>query len=158
MWQPWCQGNLGENGYMCMYCWVPLLSTWNYHYIVNWLYSSTNKKLKKKKSKCLSMLRGGLALYSFSYCLPGFCIQEWAPQSWALEAWLEAWLKLRPLSPHPRPCLTLMLVIKEQREPQELGDQCSLIPGSDTNNRLVCNLEQIISVLWFTVFSFLGHL
>ena len=69
------------------------------------------------------MLRGGLALYSFSYCLPGFCIQEWAPQSWALEAWLEAWLKLRPLSPHRRPCLTLMLVIKEQREPQELGDQ-----------------------------------
>ena len=104
------------------------------------------------------MLRGGLAPYSFHYCLPGFCNQEWAPQSWALEAWLEAWLKLKPLSPHPRPGLTLMLVIKEQREPQELGDRCSLTPGSDANDRLVCNLEQIVSVLWFTVFSFLGHL
>ena len=31
--------SLGENGYMYMYGWVSLLSTWNYHDIVNWLYS-----------------------------------------------------------------------------------------------------------------------
>ena len=28
----------GENGYMYMYGWVPLLFFWNYHNIVNWLY------------------------------------------------------------------------------------------------------------------------
>ena len=27
--------DLGENGYMYMYGWVPLLSTWNYHNIAN---------------------------------------------------------------------------------------------------------------------------
>ena len=37
MWQPRREGSLGENGYMYMYDWVPLLSTWNYH-IVNQLY------------------------------------------------------------------------------------------------------------------------
>ena len=39
-------GEFGE--YMYMYGWIPLLSTWNYHNIVNWLYS--NKKLKKEKA------------------------------------------------------------------------------------------------------------
>ena len=29
MWQPGWKGSLGENGYMYMYGWVPLLSTWN---------------------------------------------------------------------------------------------------------------------------------
>ena len=29
-----------KNGYMYMYGWVPLLSTWNYPNIVNWLYSN----------------------------------------------------------------------------------------------------------------------
>ena len=32
--------NLGENGYMYMYGWVPLLPTWNNHNIVNRLYSN----------------------------------------------------------------------------------------------------------------------
>ena len=41
MWQPEWEGSLGENGYMCKYGWVPLLFTWNYHNIVNWLYIST---------------------------------------------------------------------------------------------------------------------
>ena len=49
MWQPGWEGRLGENGYIyiymyviCMYVygWVPLLSTWNYHNSVNWLYSN----------------------------------------------------------------------------------------------------------------------
>ena len=31
---------LGEKGYMYMYDWVPLLSTWNYHNIVNQLFSN----------------------------------------------------------------------------------------------------------------------
>ena len=43
------EGSLGESGYMYMYGWVPLLSTWNFHNIVNWLYSSTNKKCNKEK-------------------------------------------------------------------------------------------------------------
>ena len=34
---------------MCMYGWVPSLSTWNYHSIVNWLYPRTNLKVQKKK-------------------------------------------------------------------------------------------------------------
>ena len=33
------EGSLGENAYMYVYGWVPLLSTWNYHNIVNHLYS-----------------------------------------------------------------------------------------------------------------------
>ena len=38
---PGWEGNLEENGYMYMYGWVPLLSTWNHHTIVNQLYSTT---------------------------------------------------------------------------------------------------------------------
>ena len=30
--------DLGENGYMFMYGWIPSLFTWNYHNIVNWLF------------------------------------------------------------------------------------------------------------------------
>ena len=37
MWQPGWEGSLEENGYMYMYGWAPLLSTWNYHNIANWL-------------------------------------------------------------------------------------------------------------------------
>ena len=37
MWQPGYEGCLGKNGYMYVYDWVPLLSAWNYHNIVNWL-------------------------------------------------------------------------------------------------------------------------
>ena len=33
----WMEGSLGESGCMHMYVWVPVLSTWNYHIIVNWL-------------------------------------------------------------------------------------------------------------------------
>ena len=38
MWQPGWEGSLGENGYIYIYDWIPLLSTWNYYNIVNWLY------------------------------------------------------------------------------------------------------------------------
>ena len=43
MWQPEWEGNLGKNGYM--YSWVPLLSTWNYHNIVNWLCSNIKQAI-----------------------------------------------------------------------------------------------------------------
>ena len=33
----WKGGEFGEDGYMYVYGWVPLLLTWNYHNIVNWL-------------------------------------------------------------------------------------------------------------------------
>ena len=36
-WQPRTEGSLGENGYMYVYGWVSLLSTWNYPNIVNQL-------------------------------------------------------------------------------------------------------------------------
>ena len=45
MWQSGWEGSLGENGYMHMYAWVPLLSTWNYHNIVNSYTPIQNKKL-----------------------------------------------------------------------------------------------------------------
>ena len=35
MWQPGWEVSLGENRYMYMYAWVPLLFAWNYHNIVN---------------------------------------------------------------------------------------------------------------------------
>ena len=35
-----CLRALGENGYMYMNGWVPLLSTWNYENIVNQLYTN----------------------------------------------------------------------------------------------------------------------
>ena len=40
-------GEFGEDGYTYIYDWVPSLSTWNYHNIVNWLYPNTNLKVKK---------------------------------------------------------------------------------------------------------------
>ena len=44
LWQPGWEGSLGENGCMCMCGWVPSLPTWNYHNIVNHLYSSIKWK------------------------------------------------------------------------------------------------------------------
>ena len=32
--QPGWEGSLEENGYICVYNWVPPLFTWNYHNIV----------------------------------------------------------------------------------------------------------------------------
>ena len=44
--------SLGENGYMYVYDWVPLLFTWNYYNVVSLLYHSTKyfgvKKIKIK--------------------------------------------------------------------------------------------------------------
>ena len=38
MWQPRWEESLGESGHMCTYGRFPLLSTWNYHNIVNQLF------------------------------------------------------------------------------------------------------------------------
>ena len=35
LWQAGCKGSLGENGYMCIRGWIPLLFTWNYPNIIN---------------------------------------------------------------------------------------------------------------------------
>ena len=45
----WMEGEFGEK-WLCMFMhdWVPLLSTWNYHNIVNWPYIPPKKSLKKK--------------------------------------------------------------------------------------------------------------
>ena len=40
---------LEEKGYMYMHGWVGLLSTWNYHNFVNWLYF--NRKIENRKTK-----------------------------------------------------------------------------------------------------------
>ena len=47
MWQLGWEGSLQENGYMYIYGWVLLLSTWNYQNIVNWVCSNIKKKFKK---------------------------------------------------------------------------------------------------------------
>ena len=41
MWQPRWEWDLGENGCMHVYGWVPLLCIWYCHNIVNWLYANT---------------------------------------------------------------------------------------------------------------------
>ena len=66
MWQPGRYGSLGENGYMYMYGWVPLLFTWNYHNIVNQLYPNTKQKVQKKKYvKCVehSLAHSSICFY-----------------------------------------------------------------------------------------------
>ena len=56
----WLGGEFRENGYVCMYSWVPLLVTWNYH-IINRLYPNTKLKgFKKRKciqGHCMTQLR-----------------------------------------------------------------------------------------------------
>ena len=51
------EGSLGENGYMYMCDWVPLLSTWNYHNIVNQLCVLRGKLLQSCPTLCDPMDR-----------------------------------------------------------------------------------------------------
>ena len=62
MWQSGWEGSLGENGYMSMYGWNPLLFTWNYHNIDHWLYPIQNRKLKNKKDQRLVTCEEGITL------------------------------------------------------------------------------------------------
>ena len=55
--QPEWERRLGENGYIYMYGWVPLLSTWNYHNIVNQLYPNIKLKVKKKTQNNKKILK-----------------------------------------------------------------------------------------------------
>ena len=51
----WMGEGLGENGYMYMHSWVPLLLTLNYHNFVNQLYPNTKQKVEGKKKKGQSL-------------------------------------------------------------------------------------------------------
>ena len=42
-------GGLGENGYMCVYDWVPSLFTWNDHSVINRPYPKTKWKVQKQQ-------------------------------------------------------------------------------------------------------------
>ena len=55
------EGSLGEMGYMCMYGWVPLLSTRNYHNIVNQLYPKIKKFFNVVEV---------LVFYTYNYIIP----------------------------------------------------------------------------------------
>ena len=68
----------GENGYMHMYGWVPLLRTWKYHNIVNRLYLIQNKKFKEKR--CGSAQ--DLDLDKFSYIAEVLWVTETGNQAW----------------------------------------------------------------------------
>ena len=46
-WQPGWEESLGENGYMYMYSWVPLLSTWNCTKLLTGYISIWNKRFTK---------------------------------------------------------------------------------------------------------------
>ena len=82
MWQPGWEGSLGQNGYMCMYGWVPSLFTWNCHNSVNQLY--TNIKLKPVFFKGLHVISIWLGpcicwkvqrqvhVWTFHHILPSF--------------------------------------------------------------------------------------
>ena len=48
IWHPGWEGSLGQNEYMYMYGWIPLLYTWNYYNIIILVYSNTKKKFKEK--------------------------------------------------------------------------------------------------------------
>lgn len=47
----WMGGVFGWKWIHVYHGWVPLLSTWNHHNNVNWLYCNTKWKIKKKKKK-----------------------------------------------------------------------------------------------------------
>ena len=52
MWQPGWEGGLGENGYMYVYSWVPLLYPWNYHSIANQLWKVKVKAAQSCPTLC----------------------------------------------------------------------------------------------------------
>ena len=64
----WMGGRLGENWYMYMYGWVPLLFTWNYCNIVNWLFSSVSQS-------CLTLCN------SMNCSMPGLPVHYQLPES-----------------------------------------------------------------------------
>ena len=73
----------------CVYGWAPLLSIWNYHNIVNWLYSSAKWEVKKKKGTCGDEISLCYP-YQFPY-LEARVIQPDAEQKLLQEAWSTCW-------------------------------------------------------------------
>ena len=65
MWQPKCEGGMRENGCLYTHGWVPLLFTWNYYNIDNWLYPNAKSKNSREKKLCW-LLYLGEPLCSFS--------------------------------------------------------------------------------------------
>ena len=73
----------GVWGRMGMYVWVPSLSTWNYHNIVNWLYPNTKLKVVKKKKKFESEATesfGDLPTACWYQQTSGWCLLSPKPQ------------------------------------------------------------------------------
>ena len=48
-------GASGEKGHTCMYGWVSSLSTWNYHHVINWLYSHIKLSFLIKENENMGM-------------------------------------------------------------------------------------------------------
>ena len=92
MWQPAWEGAWEENGYMYMYGWVPLLSTWNYYNIVNQLYS--NIKFKSE-SVSRSVVSNSLWPHGLQHARP-LCPPS--PRVWPSSCSLHWWCRPAILS------------------------------------------------------------
>ena len=89
MWQPGWEGSLEKDTYMHMYSWIPLLSTWNYHNIVNQLYSNTKLKGKKKRHFQQSRKQG----LSGQHCWSNSCsLSRWCHPISGLCGWAKSFL------------------------------------------------------------------
>ena len=111
MWQSGWEGSCGENGYMYMYGWVPLLFTWSYHNTVNRLYPSTKLKNKQTNKQTKTTIGGekgfggGVETVHISsleswYSLKGFQVIHWEPLCYGLKyrqhaLWIIYWAHLR---------------------------------------------------------------
>ena len=105
MWQPGLKGSLGENGYIYLHGWVPLLSTWSYHNIVNQLHSDIKQKVfffflsvRKDTSKIILDDRDSLA-YCCCFSVTKLCLTLCDPMDCNCQASLSftiswSWLKL----------------------------------------------------------------
>ena len=83
-WQPGWEGSLGKNGYLYMYGWVHLQSTWNYHNTVNCLHSNT-KLIKKKKE------RKGCGQWGKEEAFSAEQRASWGQKEWNSRVWGELW-------------------------------------------------------------------
>ena len=76
--EPGWEGSLGEKGHVCMDGWAPLLSIWNYHNTVDWLYPNTKYTFQKKKGEnCAYILH-------IQFCILSHPQPLWSPP-WVLK-------------------------------------------------------------------------
>ena len=82
MWQPGWERGLGENGFMYMCGWVPLLSTWNYPNVVNWRYSNIKltafKTVTVPQHSNIRFSRGGMTWLTHWHMHPSLELKEYA--------------------------------------------------------------------------------